>query len=308
MLDLIVSVLTRAIIAGTPLLLATLGEIVTERAGIINLGMEGLMSSGAVTAFIVTFTTGSPWLGLLAAILVGALLSSIHGFVCIGLRSNQVVSGLALTMLGLGISGLWGKPYIGRPLPNRMPYLDIKGFSDIPIFGQIFFNHDWYVYLSVVLGIGLWFLLKHTRMGITLRSVGENPKAAEAQGIVVNRVKYLAVLAGGGLAGMAGAYLSTAYSGSWNEGMTAGRGWIVIALTIFALWQPGGAFLGAYLFGGIFVLQYMLQPLGISPNLLSMLPYASTLMVLLAYGLSKSGKRRMNAPATLGEPYVRGER
>ncbi len=308
MLDIIASVLTRTIIAGTPLLLATLGEILTERAGIINLGMEGLMSSGAVTAFIVTFTTGNPWLGLLAAILAGILLSSIHGFVCIGLRSNQVVSGLALTMLGLGISGLWGKPYIGQPLPVRMPFIDIQGLSDIPILGQILFNHDWYVYLSALLGIVLWFMLKHTRMGITLRSVGENPRAAEAQGIAVNRVKYYAVLAGGGLAGMAGAYLSTAYSGSWNEGIVAGRGWIAIALTIFALWQPGGAFLGAYLFGGIFVLQYILQPLGISPNILSMLPYASTLFVLFILGLSKSGKRRMNAPATLGEPYVRGER
>ena len=308
MLDLIVSVLTRTIIAGTPLLLATLGEIVSERGGIINLGIEGLMSAGAVTAFIVTFTTGNPWLGMLAAILVGILLSSIHGFVSIGLRANQVVSGLALTMLGLGISGLWGKPYIGRLLPKRMPRLDIPGISDMPVLGSILFNHDWYVYLSIVVGVVIWFLLKHTRMGITLRSVGENPKAAESQGISVNRVKYFAVMTGGGLAGMAGAYLSTAYSGSWNEGITAGRGWIVIALTIFALWQPGGAFLGAYLFGGIFVLQYMLQPLGISPNLLAMLPYLSTLLVLFIYGMSKSGQRRMNAPATLGEPYVRGER
>ncbi len=308
MLDIIVSVLTRAIIAGTPLLIATLGEIVTERGGILNLGIEGLMSAGAVTAFIVTFSTGSPWLGMLAAIVVGMLLSSIHGFISIGLRANQVVSGLALTMLGLGLSGLWGKPYIGKPLPNRMGRLDIEGLSDMPILGSILFSHDWYVYLSIVIGILIWFILKHTRMGITLRSVGENPKAAESQGIRVNRVKYIAVMTGGGLAGMAGAYLSTAYSGSWIEGMTAGRGWIVIALTIFALWQPGGAFLGAYLFGGIFVLQYLLQPLGISPNFLAMLPYLATLLVLFFYGLSKSGQRRMNAPATLGEPYVRGER
>jgi simple sugar transport system permease protein len=308
MLDMIVSVLTRTIIAGTPLLLATLGEIISERSGILNLGIEGVMSVGAVTAFIVTFTTGNPWLGMLAAILVGMVLSGIHGFVSIGLRANQVVSGLAITMLGLGLSGLFGKPYIGRPLPNRMPRLEIPGLSDMPIFGRLFFNHDWYVYLSVIIGIIIWFILKHSSIGITLRSVGENPKAAESQGINVNRVKYFAVMAGGGLAGMAGAYLSTAYSGSWNEGITAGRGWIVIALTIFALWQPGGAFLGAYLFGGIFVLQYMLQPLGISPNLLSMLPYGATLLVLFLYGLSKAGQRRMNAPATLGEPYVRGER
>ena len=308
MLDIIVSVLTRTIIAGTPLLLGTLGEIVTERSGIMNLGMEGLMSAGAVTGFIVTFTTGNPWLGLIAAVLVGMLLASLHGFICIGLRANQVVSGLALTMFGLGVSGLWGKPFIGRPLPVRMPRLDIPGLSDMPFLGKMLFRHDAYVYLSVLIGLAAWFLLKHTRLGITLRSVGENPRAAESQGISVNRVKYLAVMAGGGLAGMAGAYLSTAYSGSWNEGITAGRGWIVIALTIFALWQPGMAFVGAYLFGGIFVLQYMLQPLGISPNLLAMLPYLSTLLVLFFYGLSASGKRRMNAPATLGEPYVRGER
>ncbi|MCG8454520.1 MAG: ABC transporter permease [Spirochaetales bacterium] len=308
MLDIIVSVLTRTIVAGTPLLLATVGEIITERSGILNLGMEGLMATGAVTGFIVTFITGSPWLGMLAAILVGALLSMLHGFVCIGLRANQVVSGLALTMLGLGLSGLWGKPYIGRPLENRMGHLYIPGLSDIPILGDVFLNHDWYVYLAVLIGLLAMFALKHTKAGIILRSVGENPKAAESQGIPVNRVKYIAVAIGGALAGMAGSFLSTAYSGSWNEGMTAGRGWIVIALTIFALWQPSGAFLGAYLFGGIFVLQYMLQPLGISPNILAMLPYVATLLVLLIYGLSASGQRRMNAPATLGEPYVRGER
>jgi general nucleoside transport system permease protein len=308
MLDIVVSVLTRTIVAGTPLLLATLGEIIAERAGILNLGIEGVMSAGAVSAFIVTFATGNPWLGMVAAILVGMLLSSLHGFVCISLRANQVVSGLALTMLGLGISGLWGKPYIGRPLAMRMPRLSIAGLSDMPVLGSILFSHNWYVYLSVLIGIVIWFLVKHTRMGITLRSVGENPKAAEAQGISVIKVKYLAVVAGGGLAGMAGAFLSTAYSGSWIEGMTAGRGWIVVALTIFALWRPSRAFLGAYLFGGIFVLQFMLQPLGVSPNLLAMLPYLSTLLALLVYGLSRSGQRRMSAPATLGEPYVRGGR
>lgn len=308
MLDIIVSVLTRTIVAGTPLLIATLGEIVAERSGILNLGLEGLMSAGAVSAFIVTFTTGNPWLGMLAAILLGMLLSGLHGFVCISLRANQVVSGLALTMLGLGISGLWGKPYIGRPLPVRMSRLHIPGLSEVPVIGRILFNHDWYVYLGVLIGIVTWFVVKHTRTGVTLRSVGENPKAAEAQGINVIRVKYLAVMTGGGLAGMAGAFLSTAYSGSWNEGITAGRGWIVIALTIFALWRPTGAFIGAYLFGGIFVLQFMLQPLGVPPNLLAMLPYLSTLVALFIYGLSMAGKRRMNAPASLGEPYVRGGR
>lgn len=308
MLDIIVSVLTRTIVAGTPLLLATLGEIVSERAGILNLGLEGLMASGAVAAFIVTFTIGNPWLGMLVAILLGMLLSALHGFVCITLRANQVVSGLALTMLGLGVSGLWGKPFIGRPLQARMPRLNIPGLSDLPVVGDILFSHDWYVYLAVLLGIVIWFVMKHTRIGITLRSVGENPQAAEAQGIPVLRVKYLAVMTGGGLAGMAGAFLSTAYSGSWNEGIVAGRGWIAIALTIFALWRPTGAFIGAYLFGGIFVLQFMLQPLGVSPNILAMLPYLSTVGALLIFGLTAGGKRRMSAPASLGEPYVRGGR
>ena len=171
MFDIIVSVLTRTIVAGTPLLLATLGEIVAERAGILNLGLEGLMSAGAVTAFIVTFTTGNPWLGMLVAVLLAAALSSLHAFVCVTLRANQVVSGLALTLLGLGISGLWGKPYIGRPLPERMSRLDIEWLTDSPAVGRILFNHDWYVYLAVLIGIVTWFVFKHTRAGITLRSV-----------------------------------------------------------------------------------------------------------------------------------------
>ena len=307
-MEIVVNILVRTVVAGTPLLLATLGEIVTERAGILNLGVEGMMSVGAVTGFIVTFTTGSPWLGMLVATLVGAAFSTIHAFVTVTLRANQVVSGLALTMLGLGISGLWGKPYIGRPLPVKMELAPIPVLSDIPILGRVFFNHDPYVYLSIILGIAMWFALKYTRAGITLRSTGENPRAVESQGANVGLIKYISVMVGGAFAGMAGAHLSTAYSRSWIEGMTSGRGWIVIALTIFALWEPSRAFLGAYVFGGVFVLQFVLQPLGISPNILAMLPYLMTVAVLLVYGLSKQGKRRMAAPHTLGEPYVRGSR
>lgn len=308
MLDILTSILIRTIIAGTPLLLGTLGEVVTERAGILNLGIEGMMSVGAVTGFIVTFTTGNPWLGMIVAIIAGSLISLIHAFVTITLRANQVVSGLALTMLGLGLSGLWGKPYIGRPLTAKMAPIAIPGLSKIPFVGEILFYHDAYVYLSVILGLMIWFLLKYTKIGITVRSVGENPKAAETLGINVSLVKYACVMVGGAFAGMAGAHLSTAYSKSWIEGMTSGRGWIVIALTIFALWEPSKAFLGAYVFGGIFVIQYVLQPLGISPNLLAMLPYLTTLVVLLSYGMSSKGKRKMSAPATLGEPYIRGSR
>jgi len=307
-LDILTSILTRTVVAGTPLLLGTLGEVVSERSGILNLGVEGMMSFGAATGFIVTFTTGNPWLGMIAAILAGALISVIHAFVTVSLRANQVVSGLALTMLGIGLSGLWGKPYIGRPLTVKMNAIAIPYLSDIPILGKVLFYQDAYFYLSVVLGILVWFALKHTKIGITVRSVGENPKAAETMGINVTMVKYLCVMVGGAFAGMAGAHLSTAYSKSWIEGMTSGRGWIVIALTIFALWEPSKAFIGAYVFGGIFVLQYVLQPLGISPNLLAMLPYLTTLGVLLFYGLSSKGQRKMSAPATLGEPYIRGSR
>jgi simple sugar transport system permease protein len=304
----LVNILVRTVIAGTPLLLATLGEIVAERSGILNLGVEGMMAIGAVSAFIVTFTTGSPWLGMLVAIGAGAAFSGIHAFVTVTLRGNQVVSGLAVTMVGLGVSGLWGKPFIGRPLPTRMPVAPVPLLRDIPVVGRILFNHSPYVYLSVGLGLLVWFVMRYTRAGITLRGVGENPRAAESQGVNVNRVKYLSVMVGGAFAGMAGAHLSTAYSGSWIEGMTSGRGWIVIGLTIFALWEPSRAFLGAYIFGGVFVLQYVLQPLGISPNLLAMLPYLTTILILLVYGLGEAGQRKMAAPRTLGEAFIRGSR
>ena len=308
MLEIITSILTRTVVAGTPLLLGTLGEVICERSGILNLGVEGMMSLGAVSGFIVTYTTGNPWLGMIAAILAGALISLLHAFVTVSLRANQVVSGLALTMLGLGLSGLWGKPYIGRPLTVKMHPTALPGLSKIPVLGDVLFYQDAYFYFSVILGVLVWFVMKYTRTGITLRSVGENPKAAETLGINVSLVKYLSVMAGGAFAGMAGGHLSTAYSKSWIEGMTSGRGWIVIALTIFSLWEPSKAFLGAYVFGGIFVIQYVLQPLGISPNLLAMLPYVTTLGVLLFYGMSKGGKRKMSAPDTLGEPYIRGGR
>lgn len=305
--NMIISTLIRTLVAGTPLLLGTLGEIVTERSGVLNLGVEGMMAVGAMTAFAVTLTTGSPWLGLLTAVLAGTLAAAIHAFVSITLKANQVVSGLALTMLGLGVSGLFGKPFIGRPLPSKLNTLSIPGLSNIPVVGRILFSQDPLFYIAVVVGILLWILLSRTRWGIEIRSVGENPAAAEVQGISVARIRYLCVLLGGALAGMAGAHLSLVYSKSWTEGLTGGRGWIVIALTIFALWNPLRAFLGAFLFGCIFVLQYLLQPIGVPPNLLSMMPYLATLAVLLAGGLRKD-HRRLMAPAKLGEAYTKGER
>ena len=304
--DIIISVIQRTLVAGTPLLLATIGEVICERSGILNLGVEGMMAIGAVSAFIVTFNTGNPWLGLIAAIIVTALISGIHAFVSITLQSSQVVSGLALTMLGLGISGLIGKPYIGKPLAEKMATWPIPFLSDIPVVGVIFFDHSPFFYMAILLALIAWFVLQHTRLGITIRSAGENPRATETQGINVYKIRYWCVMTGGAFAGMAGAHLSTSYSKSWIEGMTAGRGWIVIALTIFALWNPLRAIVGAFLFGGIFVLQYLLQPLGISPNLLAMLPYLSTLLVLFIGALRDT--RKLNAPAMLAEPYPRGER
>ncbi|WP_372682687.1 ABC transporter permease [Desulfosarcina sp.] len=304
--EILISVVQRTLVAGTPLLLGTVGEIISERSGILNLGVEGVMAVGAVTAFIVTHHTGSPWLGLCAAILAGMFISIIHAFASVSLQSNQVVSGLALTMLGLGMAGLLGKPYVGKPLAVKINAMPIPFLSDIPVVGPVLFNQSPFFYLAILSAIGVWFMLEHTLLGIRIRSAGENPKATETQGVNVSRIRYLSVIAAGGFSAMAGAHLSISYSKSWIEGMTAGRGWIVIALTIFALWNPLRAVLGAFLFGGIFVLQYMLQPLGISPNFLAMLPYLATLLVLLVGGLRDS--RRLNAPAMLAEPYRRGER
>lgn len=304
--EILISIAQRTLVAGTPLLIGTVGEILCERSGVLNLGVEGVMAVGAVTAFAVTHHTGNPWLGLCAAIMAGMLISIVHAVASITLQSNQVVSGLALTMLGLGLAGLMGKPYVGQPLSVKINALPIPFLSDIPVVGPVLFNQSPFFYLAVLSAIGAWFVLEYTLLGIRIRSAGENPRATETQGVNVVRIRYLAVIVGGGFSAMAGAHLSTSYSKSWIEGMTAGRGWIVIALTIFALWNPLRAIVGAFLFGGIFVLQYLLQPLGISPNFLAMLPYIATLMVLLVGGLRDS--RRLSAPAMLAEPYRRGER
>ncbi|MBU1343212.1 MAG: ABC transporter permease [Proteobacteria bacterium] len=304
--DIIISTLQRTMVAGTPLLLATTGEIICERSGILNLGVEGVMSMGAVVAFIVTMTTGQPWLGVLAAIAAGIAFSIIHAFTCVTLQANQVVSGLALTMLGLGLSGMLGKSYVGKPLSIKMEDLSIPWLSDIPYLGKILFSQSPFFFIAVLLAFAAWFFLEKTLLGIQIRSTGENPKSTETQGVNVSRLRYLSVMIGGGFSALAGAHLSISYSKSWIEGMTAGRGWIAIALTIFALWNPGRAIWAAFLFGFIFVVQYLLQPLGISPNFLAMLPYIATLLILLLISLKDS--KKLNAPAMLGEPYKRGQR
>ena len=306
-LEAILDALRAAIPAGTPLLLGTLGEIYAERSGVLNLGVEGMMIMGAVTGFGVTFTTGNVWLGLAMAALVGGLMALVHAFLSITLRANQVVSGLALTMFGLGMSGMIGKRFVGTPLPCRLRAAPIPLLKDIPFLGPVLFQHDPLVYLSLALVPLLWFVLFKTRIGISIRSVGESPATADALGVNVFLVRYACVFFGGLLAGLGGAYLSVVYAPAWIEGMTAGAGWIVIALTIFAMWSPTRALLGAYLFGGVKVLQYRLQPLGISPNLLNMLPFIFTIVVLLA-GTGEVMRKRIGAPSALGLPYAREEK
>ncbi len=307
MIDFIVSIVSLTIPAGTALLYGTLGEVYAERSGVLNLGVEGMMIMGAVTGFAVTHATGNVFLGVVTAAFVGALFALIHAFASITLKVNQVISGLALTMLGLGVSGMIGKRFIGQPLVARLSPLDIPVLSDLPILGPMLFRFNVLVYLSIALVPLLSFVLYRTRWGITLRSVGENPAAADAMGVNVFLVRYMAVTFGGVLAGIGGAFLSVAYAPAWIEGMTAGAGWIVIALTIFAMWDPTRALLGAYLFGGVRVLQFRLQPLGISPNLLNMLPFLLTIVVLWMVS-EQAFRRRIGVPAALMQPYSREER
>ena len=291
MIALVISVVRAAIRAGSPLLVGTLGEIYTERSGILNLGVEGVMLMGAVTAFAVTQTTGSLAIGILAAIIIGGLMGLLHGFMSITLKVNQYVAGLSLVMVGSGVSSLIGLGYIG-----------IRGKTLKPVL----FGFDIMVYLFIALAMVLWFILYRTRIGIEIRSVGENPGAADAMGINVDRTRYLCTIFGGALIGLAGAYLSTAYLSSWTENMTSGRGWIILALTIFASWDPRGAILGAWIFGGVEALQYRLQPLGISPSFLGMLPFIATIIILVLSGRLSKGNR--GPPEALGKPYRRGER
>lgn len=306
-MNLIISILQRTMVAGTPLLLGTIGEIITERAGILNLGVEGMMAVGAIVGFSVTYTTKNPVLGLFAGILAGGLLALIHALVSINIRGIQTLSGLAIAMIGLGIAGMLGKSYIGVALPARFSELPIPILSRIPFIGPILFNRDPLFYFCIIFAVAAWFILFKTRWGINIRSVGENPKAADSLGINVGLVRYVSTFVGGCFAGFAGAYLTLAYMPSWIEGMTGGRGWIVIALTIFAQWNPLRAILGAYIFGGVDVLQYILQPLGIPVPILKMTPYIVTLIILLITA-REVVRKHLGAPKSLGEPFIKGEK
>lgn len=298
--------LSRTLAYGTPLLLGTLGEIYTERSGVLNLGIEGMMIMGAYAGFSTAYTTGSPWLGIMVAALVGGAFSLIHAFASITLKANQVISGLALTMLGLGLSGVLGRGWEGKPLPVSIPEITVPSLSKIPFLGPILFEgQNLIVYLTILLVPLLWYILYRTRIGITIRSVGENPATADSLGINVGRVRYLCVIVGGILAGVAGGYLSVAYRPAWTEGMTAGMGWIVIALTIFAFWNPAIGMLGAYLFAALYHLSFRLQP-WVAPEFLKAMPYAFAIVVLIAVSRGTLQKK-MGAPAALTLPYTRGE-
>jgi simple sugar transport system permease protein len=290
--------------AATPLLIAGVGELVVERSGVLNLGVEGMMVMGAVTGFGVALVTGSPWLGFIAATIVGALFSLLFGFLTLTLVTNQVATGLALTLLGLGASGMLGESFVGQP-GVKMGTLYIPGLSDLPLVGKLIFGQDPIFYLSILLTGGVaWFLFR-TRAGLTLRSVGDNHGSAHALGINVIGIRYLAVMFGGACAGLAGGYLSLVYTPQWVENMTAGRGWIALALVVFASWRPWRVLAGAYLFGAVTIGQLHAQALGfgIPSQLLSSLPYLATILVLVLISRNKR-LTMINTPASLGRPFV----
>jgi len=282
----IVTTITRAVAVSTPLLWAAVGEIYAERSGVVNLGVEGMMILGAFVAFAVAQTVGDPSLGLVAAAVVGGLAALLHAFMSVTLRANQYVSGLALAMFGLGLAGVLGRRWEGLPLLNTLPEISVL------------------TYLGLLFAVALWFVLYHTRLGIIIRSTGESPAAADALGVNVYLVRYLSVVFGGLLAGVAGGYLSVAYRPSCTEGMTAGMGWIAIAIAIFAAWDPLKAVWGALLFGALFHLSFRLQA-WIPPEVLRAMPFAFTILVL---ALTAKSRRGQGVPEALGLPYTSGER
>lgn len=315
-LAMLVSILAVTIQAGTSLVFATIGEIYTERSGILNLGVEGMMLMGAMAAFAAAYHTGSLWMGLGAGMVVGGLLALIHAFLTITLRTDQTVTGLALTIFGAGMTsflgqrlGPGGKPLVGLTGP-RFQRLAIPVLSEIPIIGRPLFRQDLLVYTMFLLVPLAWYFLYKTRPGLHLRAVGENPQTADAMGINVTGVRYVYTVLGGMLVGLGGAHLSLAYTPGWTENLTGGRGWIVIALVIFATWDPLRAVVGAILFGGINAIQFRLQAAGtpIAPAFLGMMPYLFTILVLVVITWWEAFRKRVGAPAALGLPYAREEK
>ena len=303
-MDILLAILLTVFTAATPLMLAALGELVVERSGVLNLGVEGMMIMGAVSGFAFAQLTGNVYLGAIGAVFIGAGFSLLFAFLAITLVTNQVATGLALTILGLGVSGLWGEAFVGVA-GLKMETIAIPGLSQIPFFGPLLFNQDLIFYISIALLFGVsWFMFK-TKAGLILRAVGDSHGSAHALGISVAKVRYLAVMFGGACAGLAGAHLSLVYTPLWIEGMTAGRGWIALALVVFASWRPYRILAGAYLFGAMGIIQLHVQAIGVSipAQLLSSLPYIATIVVLVII----SRDRRLtllNTPASLGKGFV----
>ena len=297
-----VLLLASLMVAATPILLGGIGELVVEKSGVLNLGVEGMMITGAIAGFAATIETGSPALGFLIAAVAGAALSMLFALLTQYALANQVASGLALTLFGLGLSSLMGQGYVGLKPPST-PKLDIPLLSDIPFLGPVLFQHDPMVYIGIAIVAATWATLKYSRVGLVLRAVGENHDAAHALGYKVRLVRCAAIGFGGAMAGLGGAYLSLVRVPQWTEGMTAGAGWIALALVVFASWKPWRVMVGAYLFGGITVLQLNLQAAGakVPVELLSMSPFLATIVVLVI--ISARTKGAMNGPAMLGRIF-----
>ncbi|NCT96606.1 MAG: ABC transporter permease [Comamonadaceae bacterium] len=292
--------------AGTVLAIASLGLLINEKAGIVNLGAEGMMLCAALAGFATVVHTGSSWLGFLAGMGAGALLAALFGVLVIWLNTNQYATGLALSLFGAGFSAFAGTGYVQATLPEQVRWA-IPGLADIPWLGAALFRHHPMVYACVAMALGLIWFLYRTRAGLVLRSVGESPESAHALGYPVRRIRLLAVMAGGALCGLAGAYVSTVYTPLWVEGMIAGKGWIALALTTFATWRPARVLLGAYLFGGVTMLQFHLQAIGlqIPSQFLTMLPYLATVVVLVLISRNPTWIR-VNMPSSIGKPFYPG--
>jgi ABC-type uncharacterized transport system permease subunit len=303
-MGLLEAIIISVIAASTPLLLAAAGELVVERAGVLNLGLEGMMIMGAACGFAMAFFTGSVIIGAIGGMLAGAGMSAIFAALTLGLAVNQVAAGLALTIFGIGLSGLIGAGFVGERI-EAAPHLYIPFLTDIPVIGKILFGEDAFVYASIALVVGIWWFLYRTRAGLVLRAVGDNHASAHALGYPVLKIRTLAVLFGGACAGLGGAYLPLAYTPFFVPGMTAGRGWIALALVVFSSWKPGRVVIGAYLFGAVTILQLHAQGLGlgIPSQLMSSLPYLATVIVLVLISRGR-GVAGSAAPASLGLVFV----
>lgn len=302
-MELVEAIILSVLAASTPLLIAAAGELVTERSGVLNLGVEGMMIVGAACGFGGAWLTGSILIGALFGTIAGMLMSLIFALMALGLAVNQVATGLALTILGVGLSGLIGAGFVGERIAPAT-HLNIPGLTDIPLVGRVLFGEDAFVYFSIALIIGVWWFLYRTRAGLILRACGDNHISAHALGYPVLRIRTFAVMFGGACAGLAGAYLPLAYTPFFIPGMTAGRGWIALALVVFASWRPGRLVIGAYLFGAVTILQLHAQGwgVGIPSQFMSALPYLATVIVLVLLSRARTGGS--TAPAALGTVFV----